>query len=260
MAHRRKSKQPGFDFSALTFDFGFGPIDDPTADENHDNGVRDLLKTARLSPAPAVFQNAVEMAKTIDLTADYFALVPGSFVFGDLLEALCLKRALRPQRLYVTTLGLSPDNVDSLVNIHDYLHCSEVNLIVSSYYASVERNKNIPYIAQEFGGRNMNLAVCANHAKIALFERSGEGGDFIIFGSANLASSANLEVFAIIHDEAVVDFCRKLLQGIMNRWTVIRGSTREMVFTNNTGNRNTDLFQTVQSFITPGGDTDGTTQ
>ena len=190
---KRKPKTINFDFSSLSFDFGnVGDTPDPEADE--DAAVRDLLKTAKLHPKPVLFENAEVMAKAIDLSEDYFALVPGSFVFGDLLEALCLKRALQPKTLYVTTLGLSPDNIDSLVNLHDYLGCSQVNLIVSSYFATVKRNETIPYIVGEFAGRDMNLAVCANHAKIALFERSGPGGDFVIFGSANLASSANLEV------------------------------------------------------------------
>ena len=134
----------GFDFSSLSFDF------DLFGDDDEDKETRELIKTAKLNFKPVVFENALEMAKTMDLTQDYFALVSGAFVFGDLLEALCWKKQLQPERLYVTTLGLSPDNVDSLVNMVDYLFVPEINLIISSYFASVERHRNIPYMIEEF--------------------------------------------------------------------------------------------------------------
>lgn len=224
------------------------PEFDPAKVDDNADIVKNLLRTAKIQYKPVAFENACAMAKAIDLESDYFAIVPGSFVFGDLLEALSLKKALKPKRMYITTLGMSPENVDSLVNIHDYLRCEEINLIVSSYYASVERNKNIPYIIDQFAGRNMNLAVCGNHSKISLIERC-EGSDFVVFGSANLSSSANLEVFAIIHDPAVVAYVRKVLAGIMSRWTVVKGSTRETIFENNKENRTTDLWKRVNEFL-----------
>lgn len=232
----------GFDFSSLSFNFDiFGDK------AGEDDEERELLKTAKLNLKPVTFENACDMAKEIDLSEDYFALVSGKFVFGDFLEALCLKKALKPVRLYVSTLGLSPDNVDSLVNIIDYLYMYEINLIISSYYAATERHRNIPYMIEQFAGRNVNVAVCANHAKLALFECKEQS--FLIFGSANLASSNNLEVFALIHDPAAVEFARKLCAGIMDRWTVIRGSTRETVFSNNRENRNRELYRAAKRFL-----------
>lgn len=232
----------GFDFSSLSFDFDlFGGEDD------EDKEIRELIHTAKLNFRPVVFDNALEMAKEMDLTQDYFALVSGAFIFGDLLEAMCWKKALQPKRLYVTTLGLSPDNVDSLVNMTDYLFVPEINLIISSYFASVERNRNIPYMIEQFSGRNINVAVCANHAKLALWECAEQS--FLMFGSANLASSANLEVFAMTHDTEAVAFAKRLLSGIMKKWTVIRGSTSETIFSNNKNNRNKDLMKAAKKFL-----------
>lgn len=257
---KKKNQKTGYELN-LRYDFSsLKPIKEEETEveledigitfdaENSEDVVKDLLKTAKIKYQPVAFENAAEMAKAIDLEADYFAMVPGSFVFGDLLEALCLKKALQPKRLFITTLGMSPDNVDSLVNMHDFLYCKEINLIVSHYYASVERNKNIPYIIEQFGGRNMNLAVCGNHSKVVLMEREN-GSDFVIFGSANLSSSANLEVFAIIHDREVVKYVRKLMTGIMKKWTVVKGLTRETIFENNADNRTTALWQQVKHFV-----------
>ena len=231
----------GFDFSSLSFDF------DLFGDDDEDKEIRELIHTAKLNFRPVVFDNALEMAKEMDLTQDYFALVSGAFIFGDLLEAMCWKKALQPKRLYVTTLGLSPDNVDSLVNMTDYLFVPEINLIISSYFASVERNRNIPYMIEQFSGRNINVAVCANHAKLALWECAEQS--FLMFGSANLASSANLEVFAMTHDTEAVAFAKRLLSGIMKKWTVIRGSTSETIFSNNKNNRNKDLMKAAKKFL-----------
>ena len=80
----------GFDFSSLSFDFDlFGGEDD------EDKEIRELIHTAKLNFRPVVFDNALEMAKEMDLTQDYFALVSGAFIFGDLLEAMCWKKALQ---------------------------------------------------------------------------------------------------------------------------------------------------------------------
>lgn len=92
-----------------------------------------------------------------------------------------------------------------------------------------------------------NVAVCANHAKLALWEC--EEQSFLMFGSANLASSANLEVFAMTHDPETVAFTKRLLSGIMKKWTVIRGSTSETIFENNKGNRNKDLIKAAKQFL-----------
>lgn len=232
-----------FNFSSLSFDF------DIFGDKDQEDQIPELLKTARLSYKPVVFDNALDMAADIDISQDYFALVSGSFVFGDLLEALCWIDNIDIERLYITTLGMSEDNVDSLVNMVDFLGVPEINLIVSKYFASVERNETIPYMIHEFAGRNINVAVLASHTKIALFE-CRNGKSFLLSGSANLSSSANLEAFTMTHCQETIRFCKNIFDGIMNKWTVIKGSTRETVFKNNNGNLSKEAMKAVQTFIT----------
>ena len=208
MAGRRK-RNPldfSFDFSALDFD-------DP--EEQAQASAR------KLNTRPPDFDNAEQLADLIDYSKDYFCFVPGSFIFGDFLEALCFKKHLDPSVMYITTLGMGKENADSIVNLVDYLHCKHVNLIVSHYFQGAERNDTIPYMQQEFAGKPIDIAVLRSHCKIALIR--SDKGDCVISGSANLSSSNNAEQFVIQHDAGVVDYVQSRMDEVMRRFTVYKG-------------------------------------
>lgn len=124
--------------------------------------------------------------------------------------------------MYITTLGMGQDNIDSIVNLVDYLGCEKVNLIVSHYFAGVERHKLIPYMRQEFSGRPIDVAVLQSHCKIALIYSNK--GNILISGSANLSSSNNVEQFVIMHDPAAIAYVKRRLDNIMARFTVFKGA------------------------------------
>lgn len=147
----------------------------------------------------------------------------GSFIFGDFLELLLFVHDLQPSSVYITTLGMSENNVDSIVNMTDYLGASRVNLIVSHYFEGVERHRLIPHMEREFAGRPIDIAVLQSHCKICLIR--SDKGDAAICGSANLSSSNNVEQFFILHDPATIDYLQDRLDNIMERFTVFRGLT-----------------------------------
>lgn len=228
MARRKKKNLANgdlfsFDFSALTF--GGRSAED-----------EDWEEIPKLTEEPAAFENAEYMADTIDYSKDYFAFVPGNFVFGDFLEALIFKKQLCPSEVYITTLGMSQDNIDSIVNLVDYLHCKKVNLIVSHYFAGVERHKLMPYMRQEFAGKPIDVAVLQSHCKITLI--FSHKGNVMIDGSANLSSSNNVEQFNISHDETKIAYTKRRLDNIMQQFTVFRGlENKSSKVTGNTGKR-----------------------
>lgn len=204
MARKRKDGF-SFDFSALTFH----------------RQEQEYEEIPKLSTEPVAFENAERMAGEIDYSKDYFAIVSGKFIFGDFIEALCFKKHLDPSCIYITTLGMSQDNADSIVNLVDYLGCEKINLIVSHYFAGVERHKLMPYMRREFSGKPIDVAVLQSHCKIALiFSRKG---NVLISGSANLSSSNNVENFIITHDKAAIEYTKKRLDNIMKRFTVYHG-------------------------------------
>lgn len=216
-----------FDFSALTFA----------------NPTEDREEIPKLRTEPAAFENAEYMADSMDYSRDYFAFVPGNFVFGDFLEALCYKKRLAPSDVYITTLGMSQDNIDSIVNLVDYLHCKKVNLIISHYFAGVERNKLVPYMHREFSGKPVDVAVLQSHCKIALI--FSEKGNALISGSANLSSSNNVEQFIIMHDERTIEYVKKRLDNIMRRFTVYTGKENKVHTVDGTANTGKRAYKTL---------------
>lgn len=227
---KSKKRNAGFsfDFSALSFHGA-----EPEQEE-----------IPKLNTEPVAFENAEAMAGAIDYGKDYFALVSGNFIFGDFIEALCLKKELEPSAIYLTTLGMSKDNVDSIVNLVDYLGCDKVNLLVSHYFSGTERNGLMPYIRQEFAGRPVDVAVLQSHCKIALI--FSDKGDVMISGSANLSSSNNVEQFIIMHDRAAIEYTRARLDNIMRRFTVYSGLESKWTPQNNRDNTSKKAFKAIR--------------
>lgn len=211
----RKRKPLTFDFSALDFTI-------PTF--NPDEEARPIN---RLSPVPVSDENAEALARHIDWRHDYIALVSGAFVFGDFLELLLYVHDLRPTAVYVATLGMSENNMDSIVNMVDYLGAEKVNLIISQYFESVKRNDMFPMMKRKFDGYPVDVATLQTHCKIFIV-RSPKG-DAVITGSANLSSCNGVEQFVIMHDPAAVDYLQSRLDNIMEKFTVFRGLTGETV-------------------------------
>lgn len=168
------------------------------------------------------YKNAMKMA--IDMPAKkgmwHIALIDGTFIAGDFLEAFVKKNDLHAKRISISTLSLNQDNVDSLGNLLLDDWADEIDLIVSDGFWQNYRRDLIPYIYQELDPPGINrfqLAVARVHTKIILIET--HCGLFITMrGSANLRSSATIEhieiqespeifrFFADFHDEIVRKF------------------------------------------------------
>lgn len=204
---RRRRKGGGLDFNFSSLDF-------TTPGEEH-------KPVPRLNLEPVIFDNAEAMARDIDWSRDYIAITAGSFIFGDFIEALCYVKRLDPSAVYLSTLGMSQDNADSIVNLTDYLGAEQVYLLVSHYFQGVERHRTMPYLEESFTGRPINVAVLQNHAKICLIRSAT--GDACMIGSANLSSSNSVECFVITHAPEVVEWVQARLDNIFDRFTVFHG-------------------------------------
>jgi hypothetical protein len=237
-------KKKKIDFSSLDFDL------ENILNQNKSPDVeKEFIQAARLNFEPVCFENAVEAAEYIDYQKDYFCFVSGKFIFGDFIEALLYKKQLKPKRVYITTLGMSGENIDSIVNL-EVLGAEEINLIVSNYFVAMERNKLVPYMVREFSGHNINVAVLSSHCKICLIEC--EQGNIIIAGSANLSSSNNVEQFQIMHDDKVFKTVKRMLNDILKKHTVIIGSKDKTIFENNKQNRGPAAYETVKESVENG--------
>lgn len=237
----------------MGFKFNFSSLDFGNLFENADSGFsfgeKEFVSRAKLNHAPVIYENALAMAKELDISKDYFAIVSGKFVYGDFLEALCDVHNLEPHMIIISTLGLGQNNVDSIVNCVDYLGCKRVGLVVSNYFYGVERHGLIPYMVQEFSGRPVSVAVCASHSKIALID--SDKGKFTMFGSANLSSSNNLEEFSIVHDLTIYNFCYKMFARVLNDFRIIDGASGKTRFEygNCAANRGQKIYDVVREAV-----------
>lgn len=198
------------------FDFNFSSPD-------FDAPVSEAKQVPRLNLRPVSFDNAEKMAQEIDIQQDYICFTAGAFIFGDFIEALLYIKRLNPFVVYLTTLGMSRENVDSIVNMVDYLGAQRVRLLISHYFQGVERHRLIPYMEQEFSGRSIEAAVLSSHAKICIIRSAAS--DMLFIGSANLSSSNNVECFVITHDAAAVDYVQERLDNVFDCFTVFAGQT-----------------------------------
>jgi hypothetical protein len=205
---------PAFEPEAFTDNF----LDDGDTDRTN--------KPLRIKPGKIVkvkYSNAEKMAREIDLNTAYYTVINGSFIYGDFIEALIDKHGLLCEEIYITTLGMSQNNIDSMVTISDVFKVKQLNLIVSNYFFGVEKQNLMPYLRTEIKGLPFKVAVCNSHAKITLIKTAQHY--LVMFGSANLSSSQNIEQFMILNDPELYEYNRTIFEKIIDRHTIINGLT-----------------------------------
>lgn len=221
------------------FDFDFD-LDGFEVDLNtQDDLDTAVLKPRVFRPKKVLYDRAVDLAKDLDLEKDSnrFCFVSGNFIFGDLIEALIIGRKMLVRELYVSTLSLPQDNVDSLVNVMMSGRCKHLHLILSSYFYAHERNDLIKYIYQELNGKDWDftMSVAGIHVKMVLMQ-TDQGLFYTLHGSANLRSSRCIEQFEITEDRELFEFGKKFLDKVEEGYSVVKRS----------GKRANELWQSVQ--------------
>lgn len=153
-----------------------------------------------------LFENAEQFAKQIDLTpgSRTFAWISGSFIFGDIIEALITARSVGIKKLYITSLSFSQENIDSLKNVQLIMghELERMVLIFSGYQYSHEKYGLVPYMYQELDdSRNrVQIAFGGWHNKIITME-TVHGHTITIHGSANMRSSNSIEQIMVEIDD-----------------------------------------------------------
>lgn len=176
------------------------------------------------------FKFAQDAVREMDLQEGcrYFMLVDGTFIAGDLIEALIVEKELKVKTLTISTLSLSENNVDSLALLLDNDHVENLNLIISDYQFSHERHNLIPYIYQELDKNDrFQLAAAGTHCKIALIET--ENLKIVMHGSANLRSSSNIEQICIEESPELYDFNFECQSWILDKYQTIKKSVRQNI-------------------------------
>ena len=152
------------------------------------------------------------------------ALLSGNFIFGDFFEALAVKFNLLIDDLTLSTLSFGQDNIDSFHNLLSGDYLKSLNIVVSDYFWSHNR-QNAPYIYNKLDIDDMfQLAVSGTHTKVALM-RIGDK-KIVITGSANLRSSRSVEEFSIQTNDELYDFHMEWHDEILREYGTIKKAVR----------------------------------
>lgn len=248
-APMRKNEQPSSQEEAQQtddvpdFDFGDIGLD---ADFDVDADGMDLSELDILNEAPeditrytlpkvykipadfVMYDNAEKLAR--ELRLDRYqrsdVIISGAFIFGDFIEAYMTTHRAATERMTISTLSLSQNNVDSLANLMEAGYIGRLDMIVSVYFWSHERYGLIPYIYRKLDKDDrFQLAVAGVHTKTVHFETRG-GRKIVIHGSANLRSSGSIEQFTIEENPELFDFYTEQYDKIIDRYKTINKAVR----------------------------------
>lgn len=178
------------DFDIADFDFG----DKPPQGEPQGRILIPRMDKSAISHY-LLFENAEAFARQVDLSdgARTYAWVNGSFIFGDIIEALCTARNMRPKNIYICSLGIGEENIDSLRNVMEYFGCEKLYMLLSGYFYSHEKFDLIPYMYKRLDlDDKFQVAFGNYHSKIIAIE-THSGHTLVLHGSANLRSSYSIE-------------------------------------------------------------------
>jgi hypothetical protein len=149
-------------------------------------------------------ENAVTLARAMPRTPfeSTHALIPGDFVFCDILTAM-VDLVGAPRAVHISSLSLSLDNVGLLRDVCTRFPGATVSLALSYYFEKT--NKSIFRAVKErlVPLPNFKLALGRIHTKIILFHvendrrGAGESCHLVLETSANLRSSGSLEQVSI---------------------------------------------------------------
>jgi hypothetical protein len=176
------------------------------------------------------YKNAKTLAKEVKIKQNerYFCIIDGSFIFGDFIEAFIYERAMAVKELTLSTLSMSQENIDSFYNLINLGYIEKLNIIVSDFFYSHERNNLVKYMYEKLDiDDRFQLSVCRTHTKICMFETEMNGGrKYIIHGSANLRSSDNIEQFMIEENSELYDFNYDFHKKIIDNFATVKKSLR----------------------------------
>lgn len=229
--------QHGLTFDIAPMDFGLGEIDlDLSAFDLGDVTTSAQIETRyckprlyRHTPPHAVkYDNAAKLAKDIGpaiIAGERIdALVSGNFIFGDFLEALAVAERLKIQRMTITTLSFGQENIDSLHNLIKWGALDRLDIIVSDYFYSHNRDA-LAYAREKLDiNDSFQIAVAGVHTKTILMEARGR--KIVMTGSANLRSSRSIEVFTVETNPELYDFHLEWQEKILAEYATIRKSIR----------------------------------
>lgn len=226
----------------LDFDFDLGDFEVLTEDQPDHEVTRQRILKPRIDMKAidtrlVDYDNARQFVKDLDLTNNsrVYAWLDGSFIFGEIPEALGeIGHPVR--KAWITSLGLSEENVDSFYNCFMLYGLEKLCLLLSGYYYSHEKFKIIPYMLDKLDMEIetepdkwepcFQVGYFNMHAKIMCLELM-DGTKLTIHGSSNLRSSNSVEQITAETDPELFDFNVATIREFMRKYYTINHNVGE---------------------------------
>lgn len=221
-----------FDFGGADLDFDIGDFDVIGSDagfsfDDRPNNVRYWKPRvdAREVLRKGNFRFAKDFVSSVDLSpyARTYAIVDGSFIFGDIIEAFAAEDILYPKNVYISTLSMSQENIDSLRNCYDYFGLQKLDIALSNWFYSHEKGagKLIPYMYDQLDVDNkLDVAFLHVHTKIIGIE-TYRGNKLVIHGSANMRTCGAIEQIICECNPELYDFNKKIVDGWIQKFGTV---------------------------------------
>ena len=176
------------------------------------------------------FQYAKDFINSMDIPEpgeSIYAIVSGSFIFGDILGPIA-KKIGGNVTLDICTLSIGQENIDMIDQMFEENLISSVRIIFSDYFYSHENKpgglwRYLMDILEKWPDR-YTVSVASVHTKIIMMR--SESHNLILSGSANLRSSANVEQFDIQNNQGLYNFNLDWMNEIHSQFAVNRKPLR----------------------------------
>ena len=218
-----------FDFGGADLDFDLSDFSLITSDEisldDRPNNVRYWKPRADVREVlrKGNYKYAKDFVKNVDLAkgARTYAWIDGSFVFGDIIEAFAAEDIIYPKRVFFSTLSMNQENIDSLRNCIDYFGLEQLDIVLSDYFYSHEKNNLIPYLYKTLDvGNILQVAFAHVHTKIIGIE-THRGNKVLIHGSANMRTCGAIEQICCECNDELYDFNAQIVDEMIDKYATI---------------------------------------
>jgi hypothetical protein len=199
-----------------------------------DRGALDPQAYRKPARQKIVHPRHVSHASARKLARDLFPLppgervhvvVPGTFLYGDLVEAVAVEQDVLIEDLWIMTLSMNAANMESLKNLQTGDYVRDMHLMVSDYWYANERGRDglVSLAYDLLDNDNFQLSVIRSHGKATLM-RTDRGEHYVITGSANLRSTCTIENFTIENDRYLFDWYRGWMAKLEDQFFTVEGN------------------------------------
>jgi len=169
-------------------------------------------------------QKLVRAIFPLAASARAHVVVPGTFIYGDLAEAIAVHLDEKIACLWVMSLSLNMANIESLKNIQAGDYVGDTHLMLSDYWYAHNRGHDglVQAVYDELDNGRFQFSVVRTHGKVTLMEMDG-GASYVITGSANLRSTSTIENFVVENDAGLLDWYKTWLTDLESQFFTVNG-------------------------------------